>query len=441
MLLVVYKGDKMGRFTFIFAAVLMVTLPGARAGWWIFGQAANEVRINYLYVCGASLDEAGPKVKIPRSSLKDGIAVVKGRASVRKGTIGAVQVNLAEPADWQKAKLSSAGTFEYSFAPETGRVYKFSVKAMDTSGKTNEVASTERELQFIDLDIRAEIIKTLDAMIAAYQAENATAFMTYVSPDFAGDADILDTAVRKDFSAFSDIRLAYTLSGLASGDSGRTSVAINFRRQVIASKDGETYSDSGTTEFVFKQVEKGWQVYSMKNPLIFGLSLASEVGTGSVPQPPGGGEIIVIGTGGTVTTVPPGTITQPGGPESDPIFAYNVTIPNGQSFNFADGTLSAGGDVVYDATNPPFPPGNPGSIVFKPGTKSAQLGVINVETVTTVPNQSTYASMPSGPLMPDGGYALYLTTGKYVVLQITAINNPSSITIRYKYQPNGANLF
>lgn len=430
----------MRRITSLFFTIFFITLSNANSGWWIFGQGSNDVKINYLYVCGTSLDEAGVRVKIPRTSLKDGAAVVKGRASVRKGTIGAVQVSLTEPADWQKARLSADGTFEYSFAPETGKAYKFSVKAMDTAGKTNEAASTEREIVFTDMDIRAEIIKALDAMIAAYQVENPAAFMAYVSPDFAGDAAILDTAVRKDFSAFGEIRLAYTISGIASGDAGRTAVAINFRRQVIAARDGQPYADSGTTEFVFKQGEKGWQIYSMKNPLIFGLSLASDVGTGTTTQPPGGGEIIVVGPGGTVTTIPPDDI---GTGPAQPILAYSKTILDGQSFNFEDGTIVAGpgGDIAYAATIPAPPPPNPGSILFKPGTKSAQLGVINVDTLTTAPNQSTYASMPGGPLMPDGGYALYLTTGKYVILQITVINAPSSITIRYKYQPDGTNLF
>ncbi|HAT72047.1 MAG TPA: hypothetical protein DCS63_04450 [Elusimicrobia bacterium] len=420
----------------LFTLVFISFFASAHGGWWIFGQSANEVKINYLYVCGASMDEAGPKVKIPRSALKDGQALVKGRATVRKGTIGAVQISLTDPADWQKAKLSSDGTFEYTFAPEAGKIYKFSVKAMDTAGKTSDAAATERDIEFTDMDIRAEIVKALDAMIAAYQAEDPAAFMAHVSQDFTGDTYILDTAVRKDFSALSEIRLAYTLSGIASGQGGKTAASINYRRQVISSRDGKPYSDSGTTEFVFKQGEKGCQVYSMKSPLIFGLSLADEVGTGTTTQPPGGGDIIVVTGGGDVTTVPPDDIgTEP----TEPILAYSKTISNDESFYFETGTSVAGpgGDIAYNAAIP----APPGSILFKPGTTSYQLGVINIETTKTTPNRSTYVSMPAGPLMIDGGYALYLTSGKYVVLQITVINSPSSITIKYKYQPNGTNLF
>ena len=77
------------------AALLAALCGTAHSGWWIFGQTANEVKVNYLFVAGTQLDETGPKVKIPRSSLKDGLAVISGRASVRKGTIGAVLVSLS----------------------------------------------------------------------------------------------------------------------------------------------------------------------------------------------------------------------------------------------------------------------------------------------------------------------------------------------------------
>lgn len=421
--------------------IILAILSQASAGWWIFGQGVNEVKINYLYLCGASLDETGPKVKIPRSNLKDGLALVKGRASVRKGAIGAVQVSLTDPADWQKARLSADGSFEYSFAPEAGKIYKFSIKAMDTAGKTSDVAATEREIEFVDMDIRGEIIKALDALIAAYQAENPAAFMAYVSPDFAGDAAILDTAVRKDFSAFSDIRLAYTLSGIASGEAAKTSAAINFRRQVISAKDGKPYSDSGTTEFVFRQGEKGFQVYSMKNPLIFGLSLASDVGTGTTTQGPDNVDIIVITGPGNVTTVPPGTVTEP----YTPIMASaNITLSPGTP---PQGIFFETGFVVLAPANPDMrnSPGD-NQVNFRPAAGAgivrykaipACSGISNVTTVDTYTNG--YVS-PVGPLAAVSGacYSVYLPSGKYAAFEVTGL---SPLTIRYKYQPDGSTQF
>ncbi len=387
------------------------------------------------------MDEAGPKVKIPRSTLKDGQALVKGRASVRKGNIGTVQISLAEPADWQKARLSADGTFEYAFAPETGKAYKLSVKAMDTAGKTNEVAATEREIQFTDTDVRAEIIKALDAMIAAYQAETPAAFMAYVSPDFAGDAAILDTAVRKDFSALSEIRLAYTLSGLASGQAGRTSVVLNYRRQVISAKDGQPYSDSGITEFVFKQGEKGWQVYSMKNPLIFGLSLASDVGTGTVTQGPDNVDIIAIGPVGTVTTVAPEDLDEP----SNPITASGSRVLNPgvppQGIFFETDT------IVLATANPDLknsPADN--QLNFRPAVGAGVVMYKAIPSCAGISNIDSVDSYPNGYITPIGAiaaasgacYAVYLPNGKYAALEVTAL---SPLTIRYKYQPNGTNLF
>lgn len=427
------------------ALILISFLTSAHAGWWIFGQGANEVKINYLYVCGAAMDEAGPRVKIPRSSLKNGQALVKGRASVRRGTIGAVQVSLAAPADWQKARLSADGTFEFSFAPETGRTYKFSVKAMDTAGKTSDAAATEREIEFTDMDIRAEIVKALDALIAAYRAETPAAFMAHVSPDFAGDAAILDTAVRKDFSALSEIRLAYTLSGIASGQAGRTAASINYRRQVISSRDGQPYSDSGTTEFVFKRGEDGYQVYSMKNPLIFGLTLASDVGTGTTPQPPGGDDIIIITGGGTITTVPPEDIDDITSEPYYPIAASsNITLNTGFP---PQGIFFETGAVVTAPSNPDMrnspavdeinfrPAVGAGPVLYK--AIPACSGISNISAVDTYTNGY---SAPVGPLPSVSGacYAVYLPGGKYAAFEVTTA---SPLTIRYKYQPNGTTLF
>jgi hypothetical protein len=268
--------------------------------------------------------------------------------------------------------------------------------------------------------------------------------MAYVSPDFAGDAAILDTAVRKDFSALSEIRLAYTLSGLASGQGGRTAAAINFRRQVISARDGQPYSDSGTTEFVFRQGEKGWQVYSMKNPLIFGLSLADEVGTGTTTQPPGGDDIIIITGGGTITTVPPddiGTITSD--PYSPITASGSKTIMPGAGIFFESGLV----DAV--TPNPDLFNAPPNILNFRPASApggaakykaiSGCTGISNVSSVDGNPANYTSPAGPTGPAVVGACYAVYLAApAKFAAFEITGI---SPLIIRYKYQSNGTNLF
>ncbi len=66
---------------------------------------------------------------------------------------------------------------------------------------------------------------------------------------------------------------------------------------------GKLLSDKGITEFVFKLGDGGLKVYSMKFPLIFGLSDASNVATG-VLQSPSNEPTIVVDDSGNVAKEP-----------------------------------------------------------------------------------------------------------------------------------------
>ena len=145
------------------------------------------------------------------------------------------------------------------------------------------------------------IREVLDKMIAAYRNEEPSGFMKYVSDNFTGDATLLDRAIRKDFSAFDNIDLTYTLNNISSDPKGRIFVSINYNRKVISSKSGAMLTDRGTTEFIFSLEEGGPKVYSMKNPLIFGLSDASNVAQGTVMSSSNDPILVVYSTGKAAT--------------------------------------------------------------------------------------------------------------------------------------------
>ena len=119
--------------------------------------------------------------------------------------------------------------------------------------------------------------------------------MNYVDEDFAGDYVVLDRAIRKDFTAFDALNLNYTLNSVVSGTNGKVFVTFTFNRQVTSSKTGETFVDQGLTEFIFKLTSGNASVLAMKNPLIFGLSEADQVATGSVNSGENGENIAVDG--------------------------------------------------------------------------------------------------------------------------------------------------
>jgi hypothetical protein len=280
----------------ILAAALLVLAGTADAKWWIFGKSKTEVGLKYLFINKLSADETGPKIKLFRESLgADGLVRITGRAS--GGATGSVRITLDDKATWQDVKFADNGTFEHSFKPEPGKTYALLIEVTDTAGKTNKPEDTRKELSLSDENIQAKVKETLDALFAAYGAENLQKFMSHVGENFAGDKAILERAVKRDFDALSNINMRYTLNNVAAGAQGRVFVSVTFNRLVFVNKTGASSTDSGTTEFVFDSREGKLSLFSMKQPLMFGLSDAENVATGQVL---GGGEGLVLDDGGNL---------------------------------------------------------------------------------------------------------------------------------------------
>ena len=143
------------------------------------------------------------------------------------------------------------------------------------AGQTGENVSVNKNTRDI-------ITSVLDAMIEAYRNKNTRDFMSYVSNDYAGDADILEMAVQRDFSSFNNLELRYVLDTLSTDPNGKIFITLTYNRFLISSGNGESYSDHGTTALVFHPSHRHPVVYSMKNPLIFGISNTVEVSTGTI---------------------------------------------------------------------------------------------------------------------------------------------------------------
>ena len=77
----------------------------------------------------------------------------------------------------------------------------------DTAGKTNKVDDTRKEITLSDENIQTQVKDTLDAMFAAYNAENLQKLMGYVGEDFAGDKGILERAAAPARDAVANRRL------------------------------------------------------------------------------------------------------------------------------------------------------------------------------------------------------------------------------------------
>ena len=263
--------------------VILCASAAADAKWWIFGKSNDDVAIKYLYVNKVSADETGPKMTVFRETLGvDGLLKINGKAYAGKSQIGSVRITLDDKATWADVKVADNGTFEYSFKPEQGKTYYMLVEVTDTSGKVNKVDETRKEISLSDENIQAKVREALNALFEAYNSENLTKFMSRVGDNFAGDKDILERAVKRDFDAMSAINLRYALNNISAGAQGRVFASVTYNRMVLINKTGATSTDNGVTEFVFDSADGKLSLFSMKQPLMFGLSDAENVATGEV---------------------------------------------------------------------------------------------------------------------------------------------------------------
>jgi hypothetical protein len=132
---------------------------------------------------------------------------------------------------------------------------------------------SQQETAVTTRDSRQMVKEALDSMIEAYTGRNASKFMSFVSDDFTGDKTILDRAVRKDFSVFTNIDIHYSLNNVTADTTGNMlSASANFHGTHTVIKTGNLAKSEGTTTLVFKVVNNKALLYSMKAPLIFGVS-------------------------------------------------------------------------------------------------------------------------------------------------------------------------
>jgi len=426
----------------ILTSLILLIVPSLEAKWWIFGGSENESGFEYLYAGNLSFDDVNDKVVILKESLDKGYLHIKGKAQSGSSQIGAIKVSLDGAKTWKKAKFEKDGGFDFSFEPNIKESYDIYVKVIDTSGKSNDIQDSHIVVSFSDFDVQETIQATLDQLKNSYENENESHFMKYVSQDFEGDDITLERALRKDFASLEDIRLEFSISSIAFSDS-KYYASIFFNRHVTASGDGSSHADNGVTEFTFSVGDKGAMLLSMKNPLIFGLSYASDVATGTVASVQNSDEFITISDDGTVEKKNLSDIASGDDDYSTSgtftlVLSCSPPCNNADGFNFTnDGktTLISSSEVYKE-----------GALLFpNAGSQLLDLGVTNIDGIT-VPD-SGYGDPVIGSIALDMGRAIAvnLTDNTYAVLEVIVFTDLGGgvfeVTFKYKYNPGGSRSF
>ena len=473
------KYNKITMKIMMFVIMLILAAAGAEAKWWIFGQSEDDVSIEYLFLNKSSFDETGSKITLYKEMLTDGKITITGKANAGKGKIGSVRISLDKKETWNDANLSEGGAFEFSFRPELGKTYAIYIEVSDTTGKTNNVNETYREVTVSDRNVQSIVREELNKLIAAYQNHDAKAFMALVSEDFAGDATNLDRAIRRDFSSFDDINLSYTLNNISS-DSRGISVSLSFSRNLVSNKSGQNLKDRGITEFVFKMGEKAARVFSMKNPLIFGVTGAPTVATGTV-KPMSDDPIIIVDSRGNAAEVPPqdfsllvmddsltitnnpdGSSTVKGSDETIIVDKNgnktggggtpSATVESGNNiqmisqghppagFTFIDGVVAntGTGDFIITGCDTNRSYGFLGG-----GVTLADMGIVGIGSVTEAP-AAGYTPSTGYYFVTGHTYAFKLANGKYGLMEVRSVDcypGETFMRFNYKYQPSGVRQF
>lgn len=80
--------------------------------------------------------------------MEQGSVVIRGRAEIGKGSIGAVELTLDAGKTWVKAELGDRGLFTYELKPEMQREYQFAVRALTTTGAATDAEEHSFKLVF-----------------------------------------------------------------------------------------------------------------------------------------------------------------------------------------------------------------------------------------------------------------------------------------------------
>ncbi len=418
----------------VFAMAIFFPQTGS-AAWWKFGRNEDVPEIDGLKFNSVNAEDVSETLLMGKDDLVNGKVIIRGRAELGKGTVGKVEVTTDGGKTWKKAVLGDRGMFTFELTPQPDEEYEFSIKALSTTGKSNDVEDSTFSFMVSSKLNTDSVKKVFMALLRHYMAENHSRFMELVSPDFEGDHSALDDAITDDFRFFDSIRIEPNITRIIGFDNN-FEVYFTFNRQLQAAKTGQLLRDAAATSVTFTRGGDSFQVLELASPLVFGVSNPSEVATGFTEESEGT-LVIVVGENGQASL---------GEAKEDDLDGVDgvedgeetlTSIPNNpEGFGFADAAVA------------PCPnhtcPGNldfyiEQDMLWCTDCKIMEIGT-DFDDVTSVPDQ-VYAF---DEIHPQVGvtYAINLGDGGFAIIEFSQYDvnhalGETTATFRYKYNPSG----
>lgn len=110
-------------------------------------------------------------------------------------------------------------------------------------------------------------LRSLDALIDAYQTRNSTGFSRYVSARYTGDNMILVSRVRDTLRRAHNIGIRYTVNNITSDGRGKVFVAVTYTREHIDIGTTQRFVHTGQATLIFLREGGEYRLYSQPKPL------------------------------------------------------------------------------------------------------------------------------------------------------------------------------
>jgi len=427
----------------LFALVLLTIAQTASAQWWRFGSDASQPVFSDLLFNNVSALRVERSLQFSQEDLDSRKVVVRGRAEVGQGSIGRVEASLDDGISWTPIPVGERGLFAFELTPEIERSYRFKIRALSTTGQSSDEAEHAFEFKVVREDNRALARAAFQQLLERYMARDRSGFMTLVSREFLGNETALDSALGNDFRFFDSIRIDPTIQRMAASDN-RWTIYFNFRRQVRSVRSGQILQDQAQTSVTLIRDGDGYKLQELAAPLIFGVSDPSNVAT-FVTNESVGKDIIVLDENGNANIAKQGqdaAASAGGSSVTAKTGQINVTGHPPAGYNFISGTQTP---VTGDFTSTGGDPSSGLWSTLGTGVTILDMGAVNIDSISTVPDSGFSSTIPGGYLSPNKTYAFKLANGKYALFEITNINQTGPYYLladfTYKYQPDGSRNF
>lgn len=423
---------------------LLTLLPSlsAQAAWWEFGRQDNEPAITDLRFNNLDAARLDDSMALGLEDLQNGQIIVRGRAEVRRGEIGLVEISLDEGKTWKPATLGDQGLFTWEFRPEVGHSYPFRIRAFSTTGVSTGAEEHDFHLLVAATDGNNDAREVFRKLLDAYQGKNRSGFMALVSESFQGDISALDDALSSDFRFLDSIAIQANISRVVSTN-GVFELYFTYNRQVRSNKSGQFLKDSAASVIGLRREAGGMKLVRMSAPLIFGVSDTGNVATSVTGQAVGQNVLSVDPVTGVASTQSQGNTASGGSSNSQTVETGTKTLGPGQSYNFDTDSIASNdfnvmqGDIASPQMPEPF--------LFLRNAVNWKGVSCPISTTSAAPAGTYPSQSPLTNVGPGSCYALEILPGpKYAVIEIISFSVTGmgrTTTFRFKYQTNGSRNF